>query len=184
MKTYLRFRYLFFSVILLGAGALWIWLSREPANVSWHVPLQAPQTGLYTPYFSLSSTDGREVSLADLTGSPIIINFWASWCPPCRAEMSDFQQAYLEYSETDLVIASINSTSQDSLQNVLSFVENNQLTFPILLDKTGAVIRTYYVHSLPTTFFIDRSGIIKNILIGGPIPLSLMRVEINKLLQD
>ena len=163
---------------------MWIWLSREPANVSSQNRLQAPQAGLYTPGFSLSSIDGKEVSLADLAGSPIIINFWASWCPPCRAEMPDFQQAYLEYSDTDLVLISINSTSQDSLQDVLSFVESYQLTFPILLDTTGVVTRTFNVHSLPTSFFIDRGGIITKVLIGGPIPLSLMRVEINKLLLD
>jgi len=98
--------------------------------------------------------------------------------------MPDFQQAYIEYSDTDLVLISINSTSQDSLQDVLSFVESYQLTFPILLDTTGIVTRTFNVHSLPTTFFIDRSRIITKVLIGGPIPLSLMRVEINKLLLD
>ena len=184
MKTYLRFRYLFLSAFFLIAGALWIWLSREPVSVSSQGPLQAPQAGLFTPDFSLSSIDGIEVSLSDLSEAPIIINFWASWCPPCRAEMPDFQQAYLEYSDTDLVLVSINSTSQDSLQDVLSFVEINQLTFPILLDTTGTVTRTFNVHSLPTTFFIDRNGIIKKVLIGGPIPLSLMRVEINKLLLE
>lgn len=98
--------------------------------------------------------------------------------------MPDFQQAYLEYFDTDLVLMSINSTSQDSLQDVLAFVEINRLTFPVLLDTTGAVTRTFNVHSLPTTFFINRTGIIRKVLIGGPIPLSLMRVEINKLLLE
>ena len=98
--------------------------------------------------------------------------------------MPDFQQAYLEFSNTDLYITGINSTSQDSLQNVLSFVENNQLEFPVLLDASGSVTGSYNIHSLPTTFFIDRSGKITKVLIGGPIPLALMRVEINKLLQE
>ena len=182
MKTYLKFR--FFSIIILIVGVVWIWLSRNPANDSLSNSLRAPQAGLYSPGFSLTTLDGSEVNFSDLTGSPVIINFWASWCPPCRAEMPDFQKAFVEFSETDLVITSINSTRQDSMQNILSFVKANRLTFPILLDTNGSVTSTFNIHSLPTTFFINRNGIITKVLIGGPIPLSLMRVEINKLLQE
>ena len=183
-KSYHTFQKLILSIFLLAAGAAWIWISRVPLDASSTTAISAPQVGLRLPPYSLATLDGQVLNSSDLAGSPVLINFWASWCPPCRAEMPDFQQAYIEYSDTDLVLISINSTSQDSLQDVLSFVESYQLAFPVLLDTTGTVTRTFNVHSLPTTFFIDRSGIIKNVLIGGPIPLSLMRVEINKLLLD
>ena len=166
------------------AGAFWIWLSStSPGDLTAGIH-QAPQVGFYTPDISLATIEGNQLDLANLIGSPLIINFWTSWCPPCKAEMPDFQQAYLEYLDSDLKIVTINSTIQDSLPDVISFVENNQLTFPILLDTSGTVTRAYNIHSLPTTFIVDRNGIIKKVLVGGPLPLSLIRVEINKLLLD
>ena len=184
MNTYFKFRSQILSMIVLFAGIFWIWLSSDTDPIPAGNTLMAPQVGLIAPDFTLSAIDGSEISLSDLSGSPVILNIWASWCPPCRAEMPDLQQAHLENSDTDLHIIGINSTSQDSLQNVLSFVEENKLTFPILLDTSGSVTRNFNIHSLPTTFFIDRSGKITRVLIGGPIPLALMRIEINKLLQE
>lgn len=144
----------------------------------------APQVGFYAPGIALNSLGGIELDLSNFDGAPVVINFWASWCPPCKAEMPDFQLAYQEYQETDLEIISVNSTFQDSLPDLILFVDQNQLTFPVLLDISGTATRSYNIHSLPTTFFIDRSGIIKNVIVGGPLPLSLIRVEINNLLQD
>jgi peroxiredoxin len=181
MSYLFKGRYLI-SVIILLLGAGWIWISRIP-----EVPTpeaQAPQAGFHAPDFILTSQNGTQISLDELKGKPLIINFWASWCPPCRAEMPSFQQVSQEYSDAGLVVVGINLTNQDSLAEVSAFVNQNQLSFPVLLDEYGTVSQIYNVHSLPTTFFVDRNGVIQRVIIGGPIPLSLMRIEIANLIED
>lgn len=171
------------SIIFLLATAIWIWFSRIPGDFLPPDSITAPQVGFKSPDFSLVTLSGSDFNLNDFAGKPLVINFWASWCPPCRAEMPAFQEAFQEYSDTDLVFAAINATHQDSLQDVEEFIKNHALTFLIPLDKNGSVSRNYNVHSLPTTFFVDRQGLITKILIGGPLPLPLIRTEINQLLE-
>ncbi len=183
LKTYIKFRYIITAVFFIF-GSYWIWDSRVTTAYPVAEVQHAPQVGFYAPGIALNSLGGIELDLSNFDGAPVVINFWASWCPPCKAEMPDFQLAYQEYQETDLEIISVNSTFQDSLPDLILFVDQNQLTFPVLLDISGTATRSYNIHSLPTTFFIDRSGIIKNVIVGGPLPLSLIRVEINNLLQD
>ncbi|MCJ7715036.1 MAG: TlpA family protein disulfide reductase [Anaerolineales bacterium] len=170
--------------MILLAGGAWIWFSRLPSTISNSKPITAPQETFLAPEFRLSTTDGDEISLSELFGSPVIVNFWASWCPPCRSEMPAFQQIYEEYEEKGLVIAAVNATNQDSISNAVDFVSTNNLTFPVLLDISGAASSSYNLHSLPTTFFIDSEGVIRKVIIGGPIPTSLIRVEIEKLFQE
>jgi peroxiredoxin len=172
------------SIFLLIGGIAWIWYSRIPENRDLSIQEPAPQVGFQSPPFNLMTIDGTHFNLSEINDAPLIINFWASWCPPCRAEMEDFQKAYQEFAQEDLVIAAINATNQDSLQDVNNFVQTYQLTFPILLDTDGSVLLAYNVHALPTTYFVDRHGKITNVFVGGPIPLSLLRVEIHKLLRD
>ena len=183
MKTYLNKLRIPISVTLLLAGLVWIWLSRVPDG-SRSFSLEAAQVGFSAPGFALTSLDDRSIGLVDFDGKPVILNFWASWCPPCKAEMPAFQQASMEFSHTDLQIIAVNATSQDSLINVRQFVDQYDITFPIPLDLTGAITMDYLVHSLPTTFFIDKNGIIVDVIIGGPIPLSLLRIQGNQLLMD
>jgi peroxiredoxin len=163
---------------------VWIWMFRVPPSSQPTSSIQAPVTNFLAPEFELETISGEEINLSELQGQPVIINFWASWCPPCRAEMPAFQAAWQEYEDDHLVIIAINATHQDSRADVEEFIKINQLTFPILLDSNGAVSATYQIHSLPTTYFINREGIITNKLIGGPIPLSLLRIEVDQLLQD
>jgi len=184
VKSYNNRRGLTFPIIILVLGLVWIWSSRLTALQPEDSPIEAPQSGFNLPQFKLITASGETFDTSFATGKPLIINFWASWCPPCRAEMPDFQKAFQEFTETDLVIAAVNATNQDSMTDVLAFIDSNQLSFPILLDQTGSLTRTYNVYSLPTTFFIDRDGRITKVLVGGPIPLALLRVEINNLLQD
>ena len=184
MKSYSLRDQVFIVILILLASAGWIWHSRLPILNQNSPDAALPQEGFFAPGFHLKTIDGKDLSLADLQGVPVILNFWASWCPPCRAEMPAFQQVFEEYSVNDLTIVAINSTFQDSLTEVSGFVNDNSLTFPILLDNTGSVSKSYNLHSLPTTFFINSQGLIQKIFIGGPIPKALIRIQAENLLQD
>ena len=98
--------------------------------------------------------------------------------------MPDFQQAWQEYRNSDLIILAVNATHQDTLPDLERFIELNDLEFPILLDMYGTVSSAYQIRALPTTFLINREGVITKTMIGGPIPLSLLRVEADLLLKD
>ena len=171
---------LFFPAILL----VWIWVSRVPTSSLPSDTIEAPKENFQAPTFTLNSIADASISLDELQGRPLILNFWASWCPPCRSEMPAFQQAWQEYHETDLAIVAINATNQDSLNDIINFIDEKDLEFPILLDIDGNVSSSYNIHSLPTTYMINREGVITKIIIGGPIPLSLLRVQADQLLQE
>ena len=184
VNSYLYKRRVFLSIIIVIAGAFWIWFSRSPSPFQKQELIKAPQVGFKAPDLSLDSLSGENIILSEITNSPVVLNFWASWCPPCRTEMPDFQQAYLEYKNQGVLFIAVNATNQDKLDDVLSFTNQHQLTFPILLDHSGITSKTYNVHSLPTTYFIDNQGIIRKIIIGGPIPLSLLRIQIDYLIEE
>jgi peroxiredoxin len=167
-------------VLMLG----WIFLTRVPPSSLPPSSLEAPKEGFLAPGFNLNSLSNDEYQISSYSGKPIILNFWASWCPPCRAEMPDFQQAWEEYQETDLQIIAVNATNQDSLPEISRFLTSHQVDFPILLDPSGSTSSAYQIHSLPTTFFINRSGVITKIIIGGPVPLSLLRIQADQLLKE
>ena len=135
------------------------------------------------PEFALDNLSGDVISLADYKGAPVILNFWASWCPPCRAEMSTFNQIFSEYHDQGITILAVNATDQDSVSRASQFVTENNLNYEILLDHSGFVSNQYNVYSLPTTFFIDKNGIIQRTLIGGPLPAPLLRIEIEMLME-
>ncbi len=135
-------------------------------------PLQVgPLIGMIAPDFSLKTLDGPVIQLSDLKGKAVLINLWATWCPPCRLEMPTIQAAYQKYKDRGLVILAINFTAQDNFSDVSTFVKELKLTFPVLLDTTGDVSAGLYaMHSLPMSFFIDSQGIIRNIQFGAMDP--------------
>jgi len=108
--------------------------------------------------FTLNDVDGRPVSLSDFRGQPTIVNFWATWCAPCRIEMPAFQEAYEQHQEDGLVILALNQGEQAAVARDY-FYDEMGLTFTPLLDERSKVAATYGSYSvLPSTFFIDRSG--------------------------
>ena len=122
--------------------------------------------------FTLPTLDGGEKSLQSEKGKIVILNFWASWCKPCKIEMPHFQMFYEEY-HADIEILAVNVTSKDKLANVQTFVAENALTFPILLDESGEISTMFGAFSLPATIIIDRQGnIVREIL--GPMDEKLL----------
>ena len=97
--------------------------------------------------------------------------------------MPAMQRAFLDYQETGTIILAVNSTSQDSVAAVKTFIDQYGVLIPVLLDKEGDVASLYQVTSLPTTYFIDKSGIIREVVIGGPMSEALLRTRIEKLLK-
>jgi cytochrome c biogenesis protein CcmG, thiol:disulfide interchange protein DsbE len=177
-----RKRVVLYGVIVV-LGIVWILFSKNPA-LKGDNNIQAPQKGFLAPEIKLITLSGKEISLKDLRGHPVIVNFWASWCPPCRAEMPALQNVYSDYKDKGLIILAVNSTIQDTLPDVQNFQKIYQLGFPILLDKAGDATREYQISSMPTSFFIDKEGVIRELVIGGPMTEALLRIRVEKLMES
>lgn len=133
-------------IILLGSFLL---LNFETVN--------AAEVGKKAPNFTLKNMNGNKVTLRDLEGEKVFINFWASWCPPCQTEMPDIQKLYKNHGN-DIKIIAINL--EEKKEAVKKYLENENLTFPVLLDKNKKVASKYLVRAIPTSYFINENGII------------------------
>ncbi|MFP5108024.1 redoxin domain-containing protein [Neobacillus sp. C211] len=132
--------------------------------------------GAKAPDFELKTLTGETVKLSNLKGKKVMLNFWATWCPPCKAEMPAMEQ-FSKQMEKDIVILAVNIDPQLDVQG---FVDENKITFPIPLDADDKVNETYQVLSIPTTYFIDSKGMIQNKYVGG-MKLEDMKDFTNKL---
>jgi thiol-disulfide isomerase/thioredoxin len=124
------------------------------------------QVGSFAPDFTLPDLNGQMVSLSSLRGKPVLLNFWATWCPPCRQEMPYLQQINTEWAPKGLVLLAVDIG--ESSAQAKAFLENNGLSLPVVLDSDGTVSDGLYnITAIPTTFFIDSSGIIQQKVIGA-----------------
>ena len=121
--------------------------------------------GKPAPDFQYQDADGQFVSLSDLQGKPVLINYWATWCSPCRVEMPYLQQVYTGWSGKGLVLLAINNGESPS--RVGEFMQSQGFSFPVLLDTRGSIAQSYGIVRLPTTFFIDKDGIIQDMKVGA-----------------
>jgi peroxiredoxin len=162
--TRTRWNLLILIVFLTGAG--WIWANRLPAGAgaSANGLPPAPAVGHPAPDFTVTDIQGQRFKLSELRGTPVVLNFWATWCPPCRAELPEMQ-AGSERLAGQVAIVGVNQG--ETHEEVKTFVEQMGLTFPMPMDKDMGVSRTYGVRSLPTTFFVDRTGVIRHVQMGA-----------------
>lgn len=169
LKT--RFEWTILLVVAAILGSAWIILSQESATAS-RGPIsltEAPVVGHLAPDFTAETAVGQSVNLHQLfnngttAGQPVVLNFWASWCAPCRVEMPHFQNASRKFNGRAAILG-INQG--ESAQVVTDFGNEFAITYPLLVDDDNEVNHLYSVNSLPTTIFIGADGVVKEVLVG------------------
>ena len=128
-------------------------------------PTQGTRVGNLAPDFELPNLNGQSVSLSDFRGKPVLVNFWASWCGPCRFEMPFIQEIYEGWSDKGLVVLAIDMGESPS--TVKDFIQSHNFSFPVLLDTNQDVALQYNIRAIPATFFIDKDGIIQGTKVGA-----------------
>ena len=142
-----------------------------------------PSVGFTAPDFSLKTLDGGTLSLSELRGKNVMLNYWASWCIPCMEELPILEKIYQDYQGKDVVILSVNGIQQDDLSTVSETVGSLGLTYPVVLDEGESLWNDYLVRFLPTSFFIDDQGVIRDIQLGSVSEADL-RLKIDRLISD
>jgi peroxiredoxin len=127
----------------------------------------APAIGAIAPNFSLTTVDGEPVSLHDLRGKSVMVNYWVTWCIPCIEEMPVLEKLHREFQDQDFVMLSVNGIAQDDLSTVMNTLGEFEVTFPVVLDEGDAVYNEFQVRFMPTSFFIDPQGVIRHIQFGS-----------------
>jgi peroxiredoxin len=145
-------------------GAL-LFLCSASASLAAQHPLDLGQAA---PEFRLKLLPGGEASLSQFKGRPILVNFWATWCKPCRQEMPEIITAYQAHRASGLEVLAVNLSDQESMKDVRKFVAELQLPFPVLLDEKGKTRKQYGLITVPTSFFIDAKGFVRGVN-AGPI---------------
>lgn len=125
--------------------------------------------------FKLKDLNGNDVSLSSLKGKNVYLNFWATWCPPCKAEMPDIEKLYEETKDTDLVILAVDIGEDKN--TVKTFIDKNKYNFKILLDSNTAVAGDYNISAIPSSFFINKEGNLVSQKVGG-MTLNEMREQV------
>ena len=112
------------------------------------------------PDFTMTDASGEEVKLSDFFGKPVILNFWASWCGPCKSEMPHFEDAYQKYGEDiNFVIVNLTDGARETVENASDFIEEQGYTFPLYFDTNTEGAMTYGTYSIPVTYFIGADGV-------------------------
>lgn len=176
------FRRIIFPLLVIAAivAAIWWLESRDGGGVSpsgetygpVELPLSlhtsglevSPEEGSLAPDFLLQSLDGSEVRLSDFHGQPLVLNFWATWCAPCRKEIPQFVDAYQRFRDEGLVVVGVNMQEGRSIAQ--RYADDFGMEFPIVIDVDGEVGDEYRLLGLPVTFFIGRDGVVRSVFTG------------------
>ncbi len=143
-----------------------------PTPASFPTPARLMELGfqvfkekVQAPDFTLKGSTGADVSLSSFRGKVVILNFWATWCPPCRAEMPSMERLYAELKDEGIELVAVDL--QEPEKTVKEFIEENDYTFPVLLDSSGRVGAIYGARSIPTSFLIDAEGTAVAMVVGS-----------------
>ncbi|OGT25367.1 MAG: hypothetical protein A2Z17_04700 [Gammaproteobacteria bacterium RBG_16_66_13] len=174
------------ALVGLAVAAL-VWFFNRPGGLSFRTVTltaaatgPAPKVGSPAPDFTVKLLDGQTVELADYQGEVVWINFWATWCPPCRAEMPDIQEVFETYRDQGLRVIALSIGEQRS--DVQGYVDRTGLGFDIGLDSDTAIAARYRVVGIPTHYFVDRDGTLREIRIGA-LNKKGMEERVRKLLE-
>ena len=126
----------------------------------------APIMGKLAPDFVWYGADGKAIRLSDFRGKIVLVNFWATWCPPCKAEMPEMESYWRENKDKDFVILAVDDGAEDEA-TIRNFMGQYRLTFQALNDTSGQVSSAYRVNGIPASFFIDPQGVIRDTVVGG-----------------
>lgn len=163
-----------FAVVLAGAMVVWVAAQIATRNAP-------PRIGGAAPDFTLESTEGQKVSLGAQRGKPTVVVFVASWCEVCRKEMPTMGETFRAHQEHGVVFIGVDIYEDYVVAQ--RFSQEFQLPFPLLVDAYGEVTKQYHVNGTPTTFFINRAGIIRDVVVGGPLDRAYLDKEIMPLLE-
>lgn len=139
----------------------------------------ATQKGSKASNFTLMDLDGNEVSLKQFEGKPVVLNFWATWCPPCRNEMPEFSELDKQFKKTnEAVLLMVNMTDgrRDTKENVEKFMKRNNFDMKVLLDTEGDAAQLYNIRYLPTTYIINSKGVVSGTLTGGTDKANVLKM--------
>ena len=166
-----------FAAIFVGGGMVWLG-QVDPSTLE---DISAPRSGAMAPPFELVDLQGQTHTLEEFRGHPVVLNFWATWCPPCKAEMPALQSVYEKYSEDGLVLIGINV--QENPAVIQQFIDDYGLTFPVFLDSTANTSRAYQQEAFPSTYFIDRDGRVAETAFGGPMSEGFIESNVRKIMK-
>lgn len=134
-------------------------LATQSTNQSDESAAGETEQKIKAPDFTVYDADGNEVHLSDFIGKSVVLNFWASWCSPCKMEMPDFNEKYLEIGEeVQFLIINMTDGSRETVETASAFIAEQGYSFPVFYDTDQDAAATYGVYSLPTTYFIDEEG--------------------------
>ncbi len=151
------------TVLLTGAIALtWTELSGSGSAVL-GAPASKPKSP--APAFTLQGLEGESYQVGGIRDKALIINFWASWCEPCQEEAPDLVRNYEQYKDK-LDIYGVNATKMDNIDDVKKFISERHINFPVLLDEHSTAADLYHVNGYPTSFLIDKNGVIRDVILG------------------
>lgn len=179
---------LFAVLVVIGGMYWWSDSKAAPAGVSPTGGLAVASSestnteaavGNVAPDFTLTYEDGSTLRLSDLRGQPVLINFWATWCGPCRAEMPEIVRAANQYKEDGLVVLAMNV--QEGPEAIEPFAKAFSMEMPIGLDPTGGVMEAYQVRAMPSSFFVNRAGVIE-VRWEGLLTTSMLDEHLTKIL--